>query len=40
MRRPGAVNGAGLVQTDVKRGAFPNGASGLHTAHVRVVPLG
>jgi len=35
-----AVTGAGLVQTDEKRGAFPNGASGLHTAHVRVVPLG
>lgn len=33
-----AVTAAGLDQTDEKRSAFPNGASGLHTSHVRVVP--
>ena len=34
-----AVTSPGLTQTEEKRSAFPDGASGLHTAHVRVVPM-
>lgn len=34
-----AVTNAGLSQTEEKRSAFPGGASGLHTSHVRVVPV-
>lgn len=33
-----AVTSTGLQQTEEKRSAFPDGASGLHTSHVRVVP--
>jgi len=35
-----AMTGDGQVQTDDRRSAFPDGASGLHRSHVRVVPAG
>jgi len=34
-----AATNPGLIQTEEKRSAFPDGASGLHTSHVRVVPI-
>lgn len=34
-----AVTTTGQVQTEEKRSSFPKGASGLHTCHVRVVPV-